>query len=288
MNEKNSNDDAVSAFFKLIQSQDLEQKKVWYSTAAEAYNQARPNYPQQLINRVLELTQISSHAKILEIGCGPGIATKDFAPFGFSMVCVEPNPEFCQFARENCVAYPNVEIINTSFEEWELESEKFDAVLAASSIHWVSEEVRYQKVAEALKESGFLILLWNVVTQPQYEIYQKFKNIYQIHAPSLAEFEEQRTQKEYSEGVDYGIINLGKKIIDSGKFKELIYEITSHEITYKTNDYLTLLSSLSSYIALDSQTKDNLFENLRTAIDIEFGGNITCSYHSAFQIVRKV
>jgi hypothetical protein len=35
--------------------------------------------------------------------------------------------------------------LNTTFEEWELELERFNAVLAATSFHWVSPEVRYAK-----------------------------------------------------------------------------------------------------------------------------------------------
>ncbi|MFH7025297.1 MAG: class I SAM-dependent methyltransferase [Heteroscytonema crispum UTEX LB 1556] len=91
----------------------MEQKKVWYSPVAEAYNKARPRYPQQLISRVVELTQLPPEAIILEIGCGSGKATISFAELGYSMVCVEPNPEFYQLARYNCAVYPNVEFINT-------------------------------------------------------------------------------------------------------------------------------------------------------------------------------
>lgn len=116
-------------------SKDLEQRKTWYSPVADAYNKARLRYPKELIDRVVELAQLSPDATILEVGCGPGNATVAFARVGFSMVCLEPNQDFCRLARQNCTPYPNVEIRNTSFEEWELEAKKFDAVLAATAIH---------------------------------------------------------------------------------------------------------------------------------------------------------
>jgi protein-L-isoaspartate O-methyltransferase len=288
MNQDNSNSDFITAFFKSIQSKNLEQKKVWYSTAAEAYNKTRPHYPQQLINRVIELTQLPPNAKILEIGCGPGIATVVFAQLGFSVVCIEPNQEFCQIARQNCAAYPNVEIINTSFEEWQVETGKFDAVLAATSIHWVPAEIRYQKTSKALKENAFLIFLWNVVFQPEYELYQHLRDIYLTYAPSLAEYEDKRLEHEELKGVGNGIINFGQEIIDSGKFKDLIYEQILWQNTYDTDNYLMLLSSLSQYIGLDSQNKDFLFEKLREKIENNFGGNINFSLLSAFQITKKI
>lgn len=237
MNKENLNNDFIAAFFKSIQSKNLEQKKVWYSTAAEAYNKTRPRYPQQLINRVIELTQLPTNAKILEIGCGPGIATEAFAKLGFSIVCIEPNQEFCQLARQNCAAYPNVEIINTSFEEWEIETGKFDAVLAATSIHWIPAEIRYHKIAKALTENAWLIFLWNVVFQPEYELYQHLRDIYLTYAPSLAEYEDKRFEYEKLKGIGHGIIHFGQEIIDSGKFKDLISEQIPWQTNYKTDDY---------------------------------------------------
>ncbi len=142
-------------------SRDLEQRKNWYSLAAEAYNKARPRYPQDLIHQVVEVAQLSTDSKILEVGCGPGTATVSIAQLGCSIICLEPNPDFFQLAQQNCQPYSNVEIQNTSFEEWELKPFEFDAVLAASSFHWILPEVGYPKAANALKENGYLILLWN-------------------------------------------------------------------------------------------------------------------------------
>lgn len=125
-----------------------------YSAVADAYNKARPRYPKELISRVLELAQLPSTANILEIGCGPGTATTAFAQLGFSMICLEPSQQACQLAQQNCATYPDVEIVNTTFEEWELQPEKFNAVLAATSFHWVPPEIRHPKAAAALQDNG--------------------------------------------------------------------------------------------------------------------------------------
>ncbi len=57
----------------------LEQRKNWYSKVADAYNKTRPRYPQKLINRTVEIANLSKNTQILEIGCGPGTATTEFA-----------------------------------------------------------------------------------------------------------------------------------------------------------------------------------------------------------------
>ncbi len=261
-------------------SKDLEQRKSWYSPAADAYNKARPGYPKNLIHRVVEVARLSSNSKILEVGCGPGTATVAFAQLGCSMVCLEPNPDFCHLAQQNCEPYPNVEIRNTSFEEWTPETEKFDAVLAASAFHWIPSEVGYPKAADALRENGHLILLWNKELQPQYEVYQSLSEVYKVHAPSLARYEERETQEEILRW-------LGQIAIDSGQFKDLVSEQFVCEATYSVNDYLMLLSTYSPYLELDPQSRDSLFEGLREKIEQKFGGSIQLSYLSAFHIARK-
>ncbi|WP_325034687.1 class I SAM-dependent methyltransferase [Nostoc sp. 'Lobaria pulmonaria (5183) cyanobiont'] len=158
------------------------------------------------------------------------------AQLGFSIICLEPNPDFFRLAQQNCQPYSNVEIQNTSFEEWELKPLEFDAVLAASSFHWISPEVGYPKAANALKENGYLILLWNKEFQPSYEVYQSLSQVYQQHTPSLDRYEDQKTQ-------EYILKNLGNMVTDSGKFKDLISGQVISKVTYTVDEYLTPLNT---------------------------------------------
>lgn len=261
-------------------SRELEQRKNWYSPAAEAYNRVRPRYPEELIRQVVKVAQLSSDSKMLEVGCGPATATVAFAQLGFSMICLEPNPDFCQLAQQNCKQYPDVKIQNTSFEEWTLLTEKFDAVLAASSFHWIPPDVGYPKAAKALQENGYLILLWNKELQPHYKVYQRLSEVYQVHAPSLDRYEDRETQEEILRG-------LGQMVTDSGQFKNLVSGHIESEVTYTVDEYLMLLNTYSPYLKLDSQSKETLFAELRDRIENDFGGSLQLSYLSAFHIAQK-
>ena len=268
----------------------LKQKSNWYSQVVDAYNRTRPRYPQKLVNRAVEIAQLFANARILEIGCGTGTATTAFVELGFSMVCVEPNSEACQIACRNCDLrqqqqsdrYGTVKIINTTFEEWELEKSQFDAVLAATSFHWVSPQVVYTKAAEALKPDGFLILLWNTPPQPSYEIYQELlDSVYQTYAPSLKGYEAIANHQK-------NLGNIAKKIIDSEKFQNLFSEEIISEVTYDIDDYLALLSTLSPYIAMEADSRNTLFENLSKTLKNDRGNIINLSYLSVLQIAQKV
>lgn len=161
-----------------------------------------------------------------------------------------------------------------------LEAEKFNAVLAASSFHWIPAEVGYPKAAKALKANGYLILLWNKELQPRYQVYQSLSEIYQIHTPSLDRYEDKETQEEILRG-------LGQMITDSGQFKDLVAGHVESEVTYTVDEYLMLLNTYSPYLKLEPQSKEALFAELRDTIDHEFGGSLQLSYISAFHMAQK-
>lgn len=260
---------------------DLQQRKNWYSEVADAYNKVRPRYPKELISRTVELAKLPFDAIILEVGSGPGIATVPFAQLGFSIICLEPSQEASFLAQQNCATYPFVEITNTTFEEWKLETKRFHAVLAANAWHWVPPEVGYPKAAAALQENGSLILLWNMTPQPPYEVYQALNEVYQLQAPSLARYEDRETQQKILQGI-------GQNVIDSGWFKNLVSEQLPCEITYSIDDYLTLLSTLSPYMMLEPQKRNALFEGLREVLEKSCPRSIQVSYLSAFHIAQKI
>jgi SAM-dependent methyltransferase len=255
------------------------QRKDWYSPVALAYDRVRPRYPQQFLARLAQVLPPCAH--ILEIGCGTGIATVELARLGYSVVAVEPSLEMCAVARRNCAMYPQVEIYHTLFEDWELTAGKFDAVLAATSWHWVSPDVVYAKAAAALKDRGALILLWNVVPQPGDKIFQLLEPIYQTHAPSLADRLALTTYSEQLRGFD-------RQITDSGYFQGLSYEQMEYAIGYSIDDYLLLLTTLSPYIQLPSQQHESLLAGLRAVLSQNCPDGVWLNHLAAIQMASKI
>ena len=260
---------------------DLDQRKSWYSPAAEAYFQVRPRYPQALIEQVIELAGLSKSSVLLEVGCGPAIATPAFARLGCPMTCIEPNPDFFEIARNECKPYPKVELQNCSFEEWDIGPKKFDAVIAASSFHWIPPEIGYPKAAAALNPKGFLILLWNKELQPEYEIYQQMQGVYQTYAPALI--------RPYENSADQVAIlkQLGMMMIESGQFTELISDSLEVNVVYSVDQYLMLLNTYSPHLKLEPSQKEKLFEGLRQTLKVN-GETVPLSYVSMFQIARPI
>jgi SAM-dependent methyltransferase len=264
----------------LYAGKELAQRKIWYSDAARSYDRTRPHYPQDKIDRLISLTSLSQNSRILEIGCGPATATVSFANIGCPLVCLEPNPNFYRLARHNCQSYSQIEIINTSLEEWQLETARFDVVFSATAFHWIPAAIGYPKVAAVLKDDGYFILLWNGQLLPNTEIARSLVEVYQKFAPDLVAYEDIQTQKE-------SLYSLGKMLQDSGLFTVPSYEESVIDVTYSVEDYLLLLSTYSPYIALDLESRRSLFLGLREKLDREVGDRLQLSYVSAFHLSQK-
>jgi protein-L-isoaspartate O-methyltransferase len=269
--------DVATAIFDLS-SKTLADRKNWYSPAAQAYGLARPPYPIEVIQQVKELAGLTDQSAMLEIGCGPGTVTVDFAPLVSSIDSLEPNPDFYQLAQANCVAHHNVHFHNQAFEEWQSE-QKFDAILAASSFHWIPASIGYPKAASLLKENGALILLWNKELQPSWEVYQQLAPIYQQFAPQLDRYEDRDMEADV-------LRQLGQIAIDSGYFDRLVGGEVRVAVTYGVDRYLTLLNTYSPYLKLNVEIKAALFAGLAEVINSDLGGSIDLQHTSAFHVTR--
>ena len=263
-------------------SGDTARKARWYSDAAEAYLLARPRYPSDVIDFAIETANLKPGSRLLEIGCGPGTATLALASRKFALLCLDPNKELIQLAQRACSDYPNVGFCTSSFEEWSLEAGSFDGVFAASAMHWISAQTAYRKAAAALKDSGSLILLWNMVVQPNDVFNRRLSTVYSARVPTLI-----RPETESPETVDGHLAGFGKKIVESNLFTDLRFYSRVVSIGYSTDAYLLLLSTYSQYLVLSAAIRDGLFAEIRQIIDQEFGGSLECTYRSACQVARK-
>ncbi len=256
------------------------ERQQWYSGAAQAYRWARPRYPEALIEQVMATAGLNEGSTLLEIGCGPGIATADFAKKGLTITGVEPSAAACVLARQACKAHPNVTIHNSTFENYPL-SHTYDAVLAATSFHWISPDIACTKSAAALNPGGSLILLWATPPQPSEELCQYLQPVYDRHALSEMGQEHSRTQAYYQSNFE----TFAKRVNTSGFFQPSRVTIQSCQSIYSIEKYLALLSTLSGYIALEAQTRENLLTDLgdRLAKKLETGA-LTTAHWFACQV----
>ena|SRR5699024_2842692 len=245
------------------------------------YDKFRPKYPVELIERACKLANLPDEADLLEIGAGPATATVSFAKRGYHITSIEPNEDLYEMAEKKCRSFPNVEFANTTFEEWSLRENAFDAVFAPLSIHLVSPEVAYRKSAKALRENGYMMLFWNMPLRPSVEVHKKLKPIYEEICPSLDD--------KYKDNniLRNQIDKLGKDLKNSTFFGDMQYSEAKATFTYSGSEYVRYLNTSSNYFTLEESKKAALFDALKKKIREDFQDQIVLHGLTALQIAKK-
>jgi SAM-dependent methyltransferase len=122
------------------------------------YDRARPRYPTALVARIVAG---NSGRDVLDVGCGTGIAARQFQAAGCSVLGVEPDARMADFARATGLP---VEV--ATFEAWEPAGRMFDAVIAAQSWHWVNPVTGAEKAGAVLRPEGRLAIFGHVFEPP--------------------------------------------------------------------------------------------------------------------------
>ena len=120
---------------------------------AEDYASARPPYPAVIFDVLRSEGAIGPGRRILEVGAGAGLATRELVASGSHVVAVEPGRDLSALLQE---AVPGAQIMCSTIEDANLPPEAFDSVVAATSMHWVDLAVALPKLHSAVRSGGML------------------------------------------------------------------------------------------------------------------------------------
>ena len=251
-----------------------------FNQVASLYDEARPSYPEALIEDILSLSGLSPEGRILEIGCGTGKATLPFARRGYAMLCLELGDNLAAVARENCRLYPKVEIQTTAFEAWELQERAFNLVISGQAFHWIPPEIGYPKVHRALKVTGAMALFWNQYPEPKTAFFQALAEVYQDKAPQLVNDRAKLSCEDLTRQRE-------AEIEATGLFSPVLVRQYPWEQYYTADQYLKLLNTYSNHLSLAEDTRQSLFETIRDLIE-QFGGVVTKSYIASLYFAQVI
>ena len=230
-----------------------------FDTAADLYEAARPSYPEELFDDLVALTALEPGARLLEIGCATGKATRHLLERGFSVLCVEMGAQLAERARANLAGLP-AEIHVATFEEWESEPEAFELVYAATAWHWIDPAIRYRKSHRLLRPGGHLAF-WSA----QHAFPAGFD-------PFFAEIQEvydaigESYPGEWPPPPPEQLPDEAPEIEASRLFEEIQVRRYVWEKHYTAEEYITLLNTFSGHIAMDEAKREHLYQEIRRRI----------------------
>jgi len=230
------------------------------------YETARPGYPIELFNDIVNFSALNGNANILEIGSGPGQATDYFVKNLYSITGLEIEEKQVQYLLEKYSTYKKFNSICSSFEEYDGQEGYYDLIFSATAFHWIKPDVGYPKAYNLLKKGGVMAVFWHLssLAEPEREMLIEIRNICREIAP---EFDDYLTLEETED-----LHNLRLSEIQTNNlFTRPVSKIYRWNDEYTTERYLKLINSFSDFHDLDNYKKKSILEAVAAYINSKNG-----------------
>lgn len=267
-----------------------------FDRVATGYDRHRPRYPHEMFDDLARIAGVNEDSRILEVGCGPGVATEAMVSCGWSVLAVDPGAHLAQVAREK-FGDERFAVEVATFDEWDPRGRRFDLVLSAAAFHWVAPHLRWVKAADVLVERGVIALAGNkaLAAGTFHEFDEATRGLRVTHgvddqreAPSLEELSRVIASHDHDVGALWEAISpQGSDVVAGARFAAPDVRLYPWTTTYSTAEALGLLATYSRFLAMESTSRTTLFSRLAAIIDEHFGGALTRHYVSVMALARR-
>lgn len=256
--------------------------RMTFNSAADLYQQARPEYPPQLYEAMIAAAGLGAGDGLLEIGCASGKATLPLARRGFHITCVEPGPELATVARRNLASFPEVDVVQSTFEDIDPSGhEPFDLVFAATAWHWLDPAVRYRRTWELLRPGGH-VAFWSathVVPEGGDRFFADLQEVYDEIGESRSEgatFPRPGELPDHREDIEA-----------SGLFEPILVRHFDWEVTHDAQSYLRLLDTFSGHIAMQPGQRHHLYSEIRRRLEERADGLLRRGWGAVLHVAQR-
>lgn len=239
-----------------------DERRLSFGVDAEQYDRARPSYPAAVVDAVCDSGDLR---RVLDVGCGTGIASQLFLDRGCEVVGVEPDERMAAVARRR-----GVSVVVTPFEMFSPPPEPFDVVASAQAWHWVDQDVGATRAADALRPGGRLALISNGYERPG--LRDELEAVYRQHTPELLA----KTFVLGRVALTLGQAHAGA-IEACGRFGAVEERSFAWEHTYTRDEWLDQLPTHSDHRTLPADLLGTLLEHIGEVIDAN-GGALTIGH----------
>ena len=238
-----------------------------FGSDAERYDRARPRYPDAMVDRIVAG---SPGPDVLDVGCGTGIAARQFQAAGCRVLGVEPDARMADLARRR-----GVEVEVATFEAWDPAGREFDAVVAGQAWHWIDPVAGAAKAAQVLRPGGRLAAFWNVFQLPP-DVAEAFAAVYRRVMPD-SPFDLQAMTKQALDGYQVLFTKAADGIREVGGFSDPEQWRFDWEWSYTRDAWLDQMPTLGALTRLPPDKLAEVLEGVGAAIDA-MGGSFTMHY----------
>ena len=234
-----------------------------FGNVAQLYDRARPTYPPELVEWLLS----DGARRVLDVGCGTGIAGALFAARGCEVTGVEVDARMAAVAQTK-----GLDIEVASFERWDDRGRRFELAISAQAWHWIEPRAGAAKAAAVLSGGGRIACFWNLGDPPT-ALLERLDPVYDRLGPKAASLTVALGNSTHR-GED-----AASAFDASGLFEPAQTRRFAWSRTYTTEEWLALITTHSDHQALGEQRLQTLREAVRAEIDA-IGGSFEYPYET--------
>lgn len=125
----------------------------------EVYERARPGYPSEVLDWLVERLGLRSGTRVLDLAAGTGKLTRLLITTGARVVAAEPVADMGRVLHRELRAVP---LVSAVAEALPFVQGCFDAVTVAQAFHWFDRDTAAGELTGVLRPKGRLATIWNV------------------------------------------------------------------------------------------------------------------------------
>lgn len=261
-----------------------EQRRTSFDAAAQLYDDARPGYPERMLDAIQAYAQLPPEPRALEIGAGTGQATAQFAWRGIAVHAVEPGAAMADLIRDKFDDSDlDVTVQTADFESAEIEPGAFDLVYASTSWHWLTPGLRWQRVADALKPGGTLATFWNIPHWRRTPLIDELDVVYRESGADLSQLGPMLAAE-----VEHGALmrEWAADAPDPAAFSDFRGAEYQWSADYDAAGYVALLGTYGDHLTLEPDVREGLLDGVAAVVD-RAGGMIELPYTTHLLVGRR-
>jgi SAM-dependent methyltransferase len=223
-----------------------------FGRSAREYELGRPEWPEEVLDRVVSELALGPDATVLDLGAGTGKLTRALVPRFARVVAVEPDDAMRAVLEE---VVPGAESAAGHGESIPLGDDEVDAVFSAEAFHWFASTESVAEIVRVLRPRGALVLLWNIG----------------VEYPQLGEEVDAVIDEAFERGGTPGLARVlsgaWRGPVAAAGFEELRQAEVERELITDREGWIANLLSVSSIAALPDDERTAFAERLRVLVE---------------------
>jgi ubiquinone/menaquinone biosynthesis C-methylase UbiE len=245
----------------------MEELRTGFDDVADVYDHIRPTYPGALFDELF--SRLPPRADALEVGPGTGQATGALLAHGARVRAVEPGVNLAKRLRSNYEDHDQLQVIVSSLEDVVVLDHSFDAVVAATSLHWVLEAFRLKKPYELLRPDGWMATIDTVQVAASTDLgfLERSQSVYDQYGDA--------TDRPRVPSPEEATSSIFSELQRSTLFQGPLLFRYRWDQTHTSTEYGDLLRSYSTTRSMAEGVREAFVNDMTGFIDEEFEGRVT-------------